>query len=158
MIGFDRVLRIGDDDEWLAVSACVVKLCFCDCFSVMRLCCLCWCSEPETESGFYESGRSLCSILLFFLWLFVPLFMCCAGLCCANFRSFALCVQVSFYSEQILIRVDEMERGSLWFGLGLTFGYGQKQTKKKIKLKRIIKNKVFQSLIKKDNEDFCKQD
>jgi len=84
--------------------------------------------------------------------------MCCAGLCCANFRSFALCVQVSFYSEQILIRVDEMERGSLWFGLGLTFGYGQKQTKKKIKLKRIIKNKVFQSLIKKDNEDFCKQD
>ena len=37
MIGFDRVLRTGDDDEWLAVSACVVKLCFCDCFSVMRL-------------------------------------------------------------------------------------------------------------------------
>ena len=64
MIGFDRVLRTGDDDEWLAVSDCVVKLCFCDCFSVMRLCCMCWfVSGCSCFAGFLRSGLPLLCVL-----------------------------------------------------------------------------------------------
>jgi len=69
----------------------------------------------------------------------------CREICTLDWIGVKVCSPICVGDEGL----DEMERDSLWFGLGLTFGYGQKQTKKKIKLKRIIKDKVFQSLIKK---------